>query len=117
MNKTITVYDLLGLIKDRQAPKKIKYNNEIYRLSDELNAYFGLNNNLALGYRRCLEQHLNDTVEIIEEDNKIEKVDFNISNFVYGSYELNIMRNNVVANTEAINKLIDKINKLQERGE
>lgn len=28
MNKEITIYELLGLIKDGKAPKKIKYNGK-----------------------------------------------------------------------------------------
>ena len=34
MNKTISVYDLLGLIKDGKAPKKIKYENNIYEFTN-----------------------------------------------------------------------------------
>lgn len=32
MNKIITIYELLGLIKDGKAPKKIKIGNIIYLL-------------------------------------------------------------------------------------
>ena len=34
----ITIYELLGLVKDDKAPKKIKYNGDIYFL--ESNAIF-----------------------------------------------------------------------------
>lgn len=32
--KTITMYTLLGMVKDGKAPKKIKYQNEIYTTDD-----------------------------------------------------------------------------------
>lgn len=31
----ITIYDLLGLVKDGKAPKKIRYNNEVWELNDD----------------------------------------------------------------------------------
>jgi hypothetical protein len=39
-NKTITIYELLGLIKDDKAPKKIKHNKKIYYL--ERRGYFNI---------------------------------------------------------------------------
>ena len=70
----ITIYELLGLVKDGKAPEKIKYNDKIfdynntdYRFWDEeyecygyLTSYIG-NNSLNI---------LNDIVEIIEEQKK-----------------------------------------------
>lgn len=40
MNKEITIYELLGLIKDDKAPKKIKYEYSIYELTPEGNDYY-----------------------------------------------------------------------------
>lgn len=71
----ITIYELLGLVKDGKAPKKIKYidkifdyNSDDYRFWDEeyecygyLTSYIG-NNSLNI---------LTDEIEILEEQKKI----------------------------------------------
>ena len=41
MNKKITIYDLLGLIKNGKAPKKIKWENRIYNLESDRRYYCG----------------------------------------------------------------------------
>ena len=71
MNKKITIYDLLGLIKDGKAPKKIKFddteykygNGYYYRMNNEVPKIFTNEYNILL----CL----NDKVEILEEDKPI----------------------------------------------
>lgn len=76
MNNTISVYELLGLIKDGKAPKKIKYENIIWKYNLEENEYIEdrkdyrrfqdyFSNNL--NFLDCL----NDKVEILEEDKPI----------------------------------------------
>ena len=35
----ITIYELIGLVKDGKAPEKIRYNNEIWKYDDELKTY------------------------------------------------------------------------------
>lgn len=66
----ITIYELLGLIKDGKAPKKIKYrgNIYIYRNNDGNLIYQYEDSNSVLTIQ-CFEK-LNDEIEIIE-DNKI----------------------------------------------
>ena len=76
----ITMYELLGMVKDGKAPKKIKivsnnYNREfyfdgdIYMYKDEYGEY-------AMTDDVSIEMLLNDEVEIIEEEKKIpEKLD------------------------------------------
>lgn len=71
MNNTISVYDLLGLIKDEKAPKKIKYNNRTYEFKEieEGTGYvyesgivkIWLSNEIEFDISRCL----NEKVEII----------------------------------------------------
>ena len=71
MNKTITVYELLGLIKDGKALKKIKFddteykygNGYYYRIDNEMPKIFTNEYNIFL----CL----NDKVEVLEEDKPI----------------------------------------------
>ena len=91
----ITIYELLGLVKDSKAPKKIKYNGDIYFL--ESNAIFEFfmyktidynkfnTDGERLGKALFLDNHymhLYDEVEIIEEDKKIsfEKIEQGDSN-------------------------------------
>ena len=64
----ITMYELLGMIKDGKAPKKIKYENREYYLYDN-KSY------LTTDKTRFLDNiyftDLNIEVEIIEEEKKI----------------------------------------------
>lgn len=75
----ITIYELLGLIKDGKAPKKIKYNGKIYVYVSKNQDYRYIND--IGGFFQHLfndsptNDFINDEVEIIEEDKKIEKID------------------------------------------
>ena len=71
MNKFITIYELLGLIKDGKAPKKIKYNNRIYVFAgndysiddkDDKKRYW-----LITEFNYSLSDFLNEKVEIIDK--------------------------------------------------
>lgn len=77
--KVITVYELLGLVKEGKAPKKIKFKEEdyiqeyyfdknIYVYDDE---YYG---KVALTDDVSIEMCLNDKVEIIEEEKEIKEL-------------------------------------------
>ena len=79
MNKQITIYELLGLIKDGKAPKKIKEykentRNDIYVLNE--NDWYTTEDGCS-DLNIFFKDRLNDKVEIIEEDKPIEK--FNVS--------------------------------------
>ena len=69
--KIITIYELLGLVKDGKAPKKIKYNNTIYNYSS-IDEFYYTDSAWSL-YREFPENGncLNDEVEILEEEKKI----------------------------------------------
>ena len=72
----ITIYELLGLIKEGKAPIIIKYDNYIWRLRTEFNDYFNDDSYLFIrGFDEYenAKDFLNDEVEIIEENKKIEK--------------------------------------------
>lgn len=105
MNKEITIYELLGLIKDGQAPEVIKYKQLIY--CKEFDGYYTSN---ELKLKLSIMNDLNDKVEIIEEDNKIEKfspclggiMSFESVEHIFEIYE------------DEINYLIDEVNKLKE---
>ena len=75
-NKIITIYDLMGLIKDGKAPKKIKYNNKIFTFNENRNDYDNeYDKNWSFLYERLgktvnfVNDFLNDTVEILPEEN------------------------------------------------
>lgn len=83
--KIITMYELLGLVKDGKAPKKIKYNNKIYNYETfnigKGDNYFTAEWEEVKGYRisydgtyyylEISDYNLNDEVEILEEEKKI----------------------------------------------
>lgn len=77
--KTITMYELLGLVKDGKAPKKIKYKDIVYELTDKKIWADEVYSNEGKGYIKLNFIHiksLNDEVEILEEEKKIpEKLD------------------------------------------
>lgn len=76
----ITIYELLGMIKDGKAPKKIKYQNYIYEYQhrrDTKNSfnYICNENGEYLSRRYFIDNILNDKVEILKEEKKIpEKI-------------------------------------------
>ncbi|MBQ9023838.1 MAG: hypothetical protein IJ105_01300 [Bacilli bacterium] len=74
----ITVYELLGLIKDGKAPNKIKVTGTIYEYDEEFGFYFTKTKNgkVALGGKLneinlIYNFNSENNVEILEEENKI----------------------------------------------
>ena len=66
----ITIYELLGLVKEDKAPLRIKYNNFIWVLNEDFNDYWNDESYLFLnGFDECenSRQFLLEIVEIIEE--------------------------------------------------
>lgn len=61
----ITIYELLGLVKNGKAPKKIEFNDEIWMFNKDFNQYQTNNNggNIWSGYNFNI---LNNTVKIID---------------------------------------------------
>lgn len=123
MNKEIKIIDLLNMIAEgKELPKKFMYKGHLfYRQKtkgicyrcDELNEIF----------EECLVlEDLNDTVEIIEEDNnKIEKLIINeaykfssstIKDFTMKDKRL--LDSNFKTLSDKINEIIDKINNMEE---
>lgn len=69
----ITMYELLGQVKDGKAPKKIRYDDTIYEYSEVDDFYYCNGFSLYIDFAahgNCL----NNEVEIIEEPKKIEKI-------------------------------------------
>lgn len=112
----ITIYELLELVKDGKAPKKIKYEYSIYELTPERNDYYCKNEmRWFTNEINCLGV-LSDYVEIIEEPKKIEKEDL-------FKLDASMSKDSLVAWQKAnngilknkINELIDEINNLKEK--
>lgn len=123
MNK-IRVIDLLNKIaKGEEAPKKIKYDGDIYFLeSDEIFEFFtyktidynkfntdGERLGKALFLDNCY-MHLYDEVEIIEEDKKIEKIEKYED--LDGHYFLNNRDKKIYIGCDEIDFMVDKFNEL-----
>ena len=76
----MTLYELLGLIKDYEAPEKIEYDGDMFEYDKNMQDYYsddygeeGLFESL-FGYKT---DFLDDEVEVIEDD-KIKKLDGDI---------------------------------------
>lgn len=120
MNKEITVYDLLGLIKDGKAPKSIIYKNEYFKYSKENRDYIGENNYLFSDFSDLISI-LNDKVEILEKDKPIiEKMDLfddlqDILNSNDESIILNAIHKCLTAQKYKLNEIIDYINRKEDK--
>ena len=73
MNKQITIYELLGLIKDDKAPKKIKYEYLVYELTFERNDYYCKQEMRWFTSEINSLGVLNNKVEILEEDDLLKE--------------------------------------------
>ena len=119
----ITMYELLRLIKDGKAPKKIKVTGRIYEFDKDYDMYYTKEKDrsysVALGGLEdeinLIANAFNKNVEIIEEPKKIEKIARcdSIKMTHYG--ELYKPTENEEILRIKINDLIDEINNLKEK--
>ena len=115
----IKVIDLLNKIAEgKELPEKFMYKGHLYYRQktkgicyrcDELNEIF----------EECLVlEDLNDTIEIIEEPKKIEKISWREKESLAGNLTANEKQNILARRTEklksSLNELIDEINNLKE---
>lgn len=117
MNKTITIYELLRLIKEGKAPKIVKWKGYIFSFYN--NDYLCKNEdfikNRETNYLLCYlfslpESPLNIKVEIIEEDKKIEK----LSRCTWQENGLTIQKMVDIDKVfDKVNELIDVVNELR----
>lgn len=69
MKNEITIYELLGLIKDGKAPKKIKYKDYLWEFEKQFNDYYNYERYLIgdeINYWDDIKLFLNEKVEIID---------------------------------------------------
>lgn len=119
MNKEITIYELLGLVKDGKAPEKINYLGIEYKFMHQ--DYKDESRDLYLFSEEIkdITDILNDTVEIIEDNDKLEKIniteDSSGNKFIEtGNYKYTIRAvDEYFANK--INGIMDNINKIEEK--
>ena len=108
----ITIYELLGLIKDGKAPKKIKYQNYKW-------VWTGDDYKTIKGVKECflitgqeytwVTEFLNDEVEIIEEKPKhIERIDDDDFREKNTMNEIFILYRKQEEIRQAVNYLLDK---------
>lgn len=107
----ITIYELLGLVKDVKAPKKIKYEYSIYELTPEKDNYYCKNQMKWFTNEINSLEVLNNEVKIIEEDKKIsfEKIE----ELTCGTYDFETQTINLLIKNQK--RLIDEINKIKEK--
>lgn len=104
MNKTITLYELLGKVKDK--PDKSIYVKYFNRVNQKDDVMWACKENIIYKLDQLIIE-LNDTVEILEEEKKIpEKLP---NNFHYTGEEENI--------ANKINEVIDYLDYLKSKGE
>lgn len=120
----ITMYELLGLVKDGKAPKKIKYNDIELEYDKDTKDYYPYYDKYLFEFKfaDCVD-FLNDEVEIIEEPKKIEKLepvrgsdlaDLTSKNVALKNNSLIELCKTLKNMNNKINELIDEINNLKE---
>ena len=123
----ITIYELLGLVKDNKAPKKVLVNDSYYEYNRWGNDYTDVQ--MANNYWLFKDytfggngNRLNDEVEIIEEEKDIEELGLKqIENGTGNYYLLNeygtkcclTKHSKIIA--DKVNELIKAINKLKNK--
>lgn len=99
----IKIIDLLNMrARNEEMPKKIKHQYYDYSWNDFAEDYQKGDGEMLFGNMK-LVYHLNDEVEIIEEDKKIEKI----------SYDDHIGIDLSEAVCNKLNEVIDTVNKLK----
>ena len=102
----IKIIDLLIKIAKEEAPEKIMYDGDIWNFDGSVQDYSDETKYLFADYMSDFAykpEFLNDEVEIIEEEKKIEKI----------NYEEHIGIDLSEAVCNKINELVDEINKLK----
>lgn len=116
----VSFYELLGMIKEDKQPNHIRYRDESWWWGYDTYTYFAdlvntPDNQTSLFSKYRIDYCLNDEVEIIEDNKKIEKIEIDemnrmkapsTDNFVYTvSQPMKII-------IKKINEIIDKLNEM-----
>ncbi len=126
-NKEITIYELIGLIKDNNAPKEIRIDNKIWYLYKSNKGISYIDNektylkSCSLNFNYYIEENkLNDTVEILSEENdEWEDIEFEDCSLIFSEKDLDISFRNfsraIMYNKELIEQLIKNQKYLREK--
>lgn len=103
-----TIYELIGMIKDNKAPKRILWKDEVFV---NVGKDYADNDNDYLFIDYEWQDMLNDEVEILEttityKPDKIEKIEESVG---VNTYDLGLDICNI---KNKINEIIDKVNNL-----
>ena len=115
-NMKTTIYDLLGMIKDGKAPKKIMYKNRQYELNDN-NEYHCQDKDLGLfEYLFSMyytDEVLNAEVEILETTITMKDDKFTGVKYYSDGIEIGSMDYSIHYSTEELAEEDDKIEKIK----
>lgn len=118
----ITIYELLGLVKDGKAPKKIRYRYSYlykdFKFDGETLNYISGKDWL---FGEDITAMLNDEVEILEEEKEIpEKLDMCVEDLIkvndFNEFKHSIARR-MFAISKNQNEIIDYLDYLKSKGE
>ena len=126
MKKTITMYELLGMVKDGKAPKKIKVTGRIYEYDEIYDFYYTKSNKtncmVSLGGMEdeinLIANAFNENVEILDEKEFIDIEEFEEHKLINTRdiLELEMFINKINADYNyKINQLIKNQKKIIER--
>jgi hypothetical protein len=107
--KLIDIFNKIA--NDEPVPKKVKFNDEIYTYKPEWKDYADEDEHYGLFVDTIsntyqITKMLNEEIEIIEEDKKIEKLDCVNKKDGYSTIDFDMVQ-------DKINELIDEVNKLK----
>lgn len=113
----IKIIDLLNKIaNNEEVPKKIIFDTYLYIYDKENKIYYNEENETL--WQSYNFRILNDEVEIIKEDKKIEKISWQEKESLAGEFTASEKQNILTRRTEklksSLNELIDEINNLKE---
>ena len=126
MNRIITVYELLGLIKDGKAPKLVKYDNYIWEYKKQFDDYFNDEEYLienGFDSWNNAKDFLEEKVEIIEDKSIIEKIS-RLNYQQIGTYQLDnndtlgfikALNEQLTKHGRKLNEIIDYINRKEDK--
>lgn len=107
----ITMYELLGMIKNGKIPKKIKYDNHPYIFNEKKDNYYE-NETCSINWDYVSLHCLNEKVEILEEEKKIPERVPNAEVFEVPKLNNMELSNIALTNKEDIRIIKDTLNKV-----
>lgn len=113
------MYELLGLVKDGKAPKKIKYKDKIWKYIKSDKEYLDTSNYIDALFSCFIDGEyilnlINNEVEIIENQNIVDWPELHLEILKNTELTLAELKSQVVGIMKTQNEIIHKINKIKE---